>query len=205
MMALGLLLFSACSNDPVVEQPVGTPYKLEENSKVIWKGRAGDGHVNEGTIDVKGVAQGYDFDILNNEIRGGVFTFPVSSITVTNLPTDPVNLKAQLEGHLKTADFFYLVAHPNVTFKIKSGKPATFSGSNNNYQIKGEMTLLGSTHPLEFPAHVAIANGTLTIKAAFTFNQTTWGMNYHIDPSYPDKDRIVAGVDVNFELVAKAK
>lgn len=203
MLACGVLVLNACKKDRVV-QPKGVAYVLEQNSKIKWKGKAADGNFNEGTIDVKGTtnSEGFDFEVLSQEIINGKFTIPVSSIDVTNLPP---NLKPVLENHLKTADFFYMLLHPNVTVKIISGVPSTFSGVDANYLIKGEMTLLGSTHPIEFPAKVLIADGKLNIKAKFTFNQSTWGMNYHLDGSYPAADRLVAGIDVEFDLTGKIK
>lgn len=67
------------------------------------------------------------------------------------------------------------------------------------------MTLLGNTHPLNFPALVTVTDKTLKIKATFSFNQTIWGMNYHVDPSYPENDRIVPDIEVKFNLNAKVK
>ena len=204
MLAGGLLLLNACKNDPVVE-PKGVAYKLTDQAKITWTGRAADGKFNQGTVDLKGVTRvdGFDFDVLGDEFKGGVFTVPVSSINVTNLPA---HLKPLLEAHLKTADFFYMAMHPNVTFKLTSGTPLTAqTGVDANYQIRGEMTLLGSTHPIAFKAKVNIVDQTMTLKGSFVINQTMWGMNYHIDPSYPDADRILPAVEVEFDLVATSK
>ena len=200
--ACSVLFLNACKT--TIEEPKGFPFKLAQNSKIKWKGKAADGNFNEGFIDVKGNAnaEGFDFDVVDKEIRGGEFTIPVSSIDVTNLPP---HLKPVLEEHLKTADFFYMITHPNVTFKITSAKPITPSSVEHNYQVTGQMTLLGQTHPLTFPAAVFISADRLTIKANFTFNQSLWGMNYHIDPSYPANDRLVKGIEVSFDLVANAK
>lgn len=98
-----------------------------------------------------------------------------------------------------------MAVHPNVTFKINSGKPSTFSGLDANYFVKGEMKLLGSSHPLEFPAKVTFTGNTMKIIASFTFNQSIWGMNYHLDPSYPEADRILPGVEVDFDLTARSQ
>lgn len=198
--ACSLLFLSACQQDEIAK-PKGKPFVLAQNAKIKWKGKAADGNFNEGFIDVKGNtnAEGFDFDVLDGEIRGGEFTIPVSSIDVTNLPPDA---QPVLENHLKRADFFYMALHPAVTFKIISAKP---SGANNTYQVNGQMTLLGQTHPLNFPAKVVISADKLTIQADFTFNQSIWGMNYHLDDSYPANDRLVAGIDVSLDLTANVK
>lgn len=204
LAACGLILLSSCKKD-LAFITKGTPYNLDTGSKISWKAGAGAGQVNEGTVDVEGLknSSGYDFDVVNDEIVSGTFKVAVSSINVTNLPPE---LKAALENHLKTADFFYMVMHPTVTFTIKSGKPTAANvTSTANYHIKGEMTLLGNTHPLEFPAFVVIKDGILKIKANFIFDQTKWGMNYHVDPYYPEIDRILPGVSLNFDLTANAK
>lgn len=204
MMTFGILLFNACSKHDDNPKPTGTAYLLDQDSRIEWKGKAADGNSNQGTIAVKGKtnAEGFDFDVLNNEIKSGTFTIPISSINVTNLPAE---LKPVLENHLKSADFFYAALNPTVTFKIYSGKPETHNGSNANYTIKGEMTLLGNSRPLDFPAQITFTDKVLNIKADFSFNQTLWGMNYHIDPSYPENDRILAGIEVKFNLTAKMK
>ncbi|RYY37805.1 MAG: YceI family protein [Sphingobacteriaceae bacterium] len=198
IICLLTLVLNACKKDEAKEQK-GTPYQIEQGSKIKWKGTAANGNFNEGTIEVKSTdTDGNDFKLNNKDIVSGQFKIPVSSIINTNLPPEA---KPVLEHHLKTADFFYAALHPAVTFKIISGKPI----SGNAYLIKGEMTLIGNTHPLEFPAEVTINGDNITVKAAFTFDRTIWGMNYHVDESYPDADRILKGIAVEFDIKASVK
>lgn len=194
------LLFAACKKDK--KKLTGVGYTLEANSMLKWKGKAADGNFNEGTISIEPVKtiEGYDFDVNNGEIINGTFKIPVSSINVTNLPP---NLKPVLENHLKTADFFYMIMHPYIVFTIRSGKPATYSGIDANYQIDGELTILGQTHPLQIPAKVTFNDKTMRVISSFTFAQSGWGMNYHLDQSYPANDRLVDGIDIQLDLTAK--
>ncbi|TKC07463.1 YceI family protein [Pedobacter frigoris] len=198
-----VLILNSCKRDAIITEPKGVAYVLDEKSKLKWKGKAADGNANEGFINIVGKADNdFDFELFNGEIRNGGFTIPISSIDVTNLP---LIQKQILEGHLKTADFFYMAIHPTVKFNLFSGKPMASNAKGENYMILGEMILLGNRHPLEFPAKVLITESKLQITAAFTFDRSKWGMNYHLDNSYPDKDRILPGIEVSFDLTSKVK
>jgi polyisoprenoid-binding protein YceI len=195
-----MALFVACKDGADKPKANVVTLNLGQNSKMGWKGKAADGNFNEGKIDVAGEfkAEVYNSGILNNIISGEI-TVPVSSINVTNLPPD---LKPMLENHLKSADFFNMVVHPNVIFKVISGVQLKNGDPDHNYLIKGEMTLLGETHPLEFPAKILFDGSEMNVKADFTFDQSIWGMDYHLEESYPANDRLVKGVDVSFDLTA---
>ncbi|WP_017258791.1 YceI family protein [Pedobacter arcticus] len=197
---ISVMAFSACKHDKEKPLPNLTNFTLAENSKIKWIGKAGDGRVNEGNIKVYGRidAEIFKTNVLGN-LKRGEFDVPISSIDVTNLPPD---LKPVLEQHLKTADFFYAIMHPNVKIAVISAKHVNRQISDDKFMVEAEMTLLGHTHPVQFPAVITLDGDNLKIKADFEFDRTVWGMNYHVDNSYPDADRILKNVGVNLELKA---
>ena len=81
----------------------------------------------EGTI----LTQGADFN--NAKVN---FTIDVKSID-TN--------QAQRDGHLQTGDFFAADLHPRITFESTSFVNIT----DNDYKMKGNLTLRGVTKPIE--------------------------------------------------------
>jgi len=78
----------------------------------------------------------------------------------------------KLTGHLKSGDFFAIKDHP--TAKFESTKIAK---GEDGYTVSGNLTLLGKTKAVTFPA--AIATGKdFTLKAAFKIDRSDFGMTY---------------------------
>ncbi|RKD17998.1 hypothetical protein BCY91_16270 [Pelobium manganitolerans] len=204
ILTIGLvasLLMAGCSDDP--EEPKNTnlvTFNLAPESRIAWKGKAADGNFNEGTIQATGnvdavVSPGGEL----KRIHAGLVEMPVLTIEVTNLPA---HLKPVLENHLKTSDFFYMAMHPKVSFRFLSAERLNNDVNGYNYQVRGEMTLLGQTHALEFPARIILNSNVLSLKAKPSFKQSLWGMNYHLDESYPADDRLLDGIDLSFDIKA---
>lgn len=198
---ISVIALNACKGDKDKPLTKVSNFALTENSKIQWKGKAANGVTNEGNIQVEGKisTEVLETNLLGN-LKDGEFNVPISSIEVTNLPPD---LKPVLEHHLKTSDFFYAAIHPNVKIKVISGKHINDNLSDDKFLVEAEMTLLGQTHLVEFPAVITIDGENLKVKANFEFDRTVWGMNYHVDDSYPDADRILKNIGVSLDLTAK--
>ncbi|QJW92683.1 YceI family protein [Frigoriglobus tundricola] len=80
---------------------------------------------------------------------------------------------AKLTGHLKNADFFDVKNQPKATFKSTKVEKA-----DKGYTVTGDLTLLGKTKPVTFPATITEKDGTLSVTASFAIDRTNWGMNY---------------------------
>lgn len=172
-------------------------FKVDEAaSKIEWKGSATD-HFHVGSFDVRG---GIDAGP-NGRIKGGEFTIPVASIVDYDLP-DPV--RQTLLDDLKSANFFNVAKYPDTNFKIT--KIDAYVGSdtsavaNANYLLTGDFTMLGQTHSITFPAHIAMENDSLVTEAQFKLDRTKWGMNIYSDP----KQKLYILPDVNINLHVKA-
>ena len=119
-----LVLFAACNNAPSADKAEtgdkqtaaaadGTKYTTDSTSTVTWTGtkpvgaHTGTFLVKEGVLSVK-----------DGNITAGNFIIDITSLTDKD-QVDTVK-KAQLEGHLKSPDFFDAAKFPKMTFKSTS-------------------------------------------------------------------------------------
>lgn len=79
---------------------------------------------------------------------------------------------AKLTAHLKSPDFFSVKDYPTATFKT-----TRIEKKDTGTIITGQLTMLGKTKEINFPAEVQAAD-TLVIKAEFKIDRNDWGMTY---------------------------
>ena len=191
-----LLFFTSCSKD----EKDGEKYQVQtQESYIQWTGYA-PSTSNEGRISI-------DDDFIftkDGKVTGGEFGIPLSSINVTSRTGVEKQL---LEDHLKTADFFNAVLHPSISFKIKSVKPVSgdLEGIDDaNYDITGDLVILGKPLEISFPAKINVSNNTLEAEALMTINRLNWGMTYGSDPNEP-QHYIIPEFDAHLVLKAVKK
>ena len=142
-----------------------------------------------GSFDLEG-----SVTTLGGVVTGGDFTIPISSINDYDLQ-DPA--KTQLLGDLKSPNFFNLVVNPTAGFhitgvvKYTEGDTSAIQGAN--YVVTGDLTMIGATHELSFPAMISLTGDSLKTEAIFKLDRIKWGMSIYNDPSkplyiYPDVD-----------------
>jgi polyisoprenoid-binding protein YceI len=105
-------------------------------------------------------------------VEAGVLKSIQVDIETASLTTDI----DKLTNHLKSADFFDVNQHPKATFASTSIEDA----GDGKVTITGELTLLGTTQSVSFPATVAAEEG-LTINAEFEIDRTQFGMTYGVE------------------------
>ena len=141
-----------------------------EKSNVTWKGYKVTGS-HEGRIKIK---QG-SLTFKNNKLVNGAFAINMTSLTNTDL--SDANYRAKLEGHLKSDDFFGVAKHPTATLfftKVKSiGK--------NAYKIKGDLTIKGHTHAINFTLSVYGNKATASLKIDRTKYNVRYGSTSFFD------------------------
>jgi polyisoprenoid-binding protein YceI len=83
---------------------------------------------------------------------------------------------AKRDTHLRSADFFDAENYPSITFNVISAVP----GSDGTVAIKGELTVLDSTRPLDFTAQASeMTAAAVTLNANVPVNREDFGMNWN--------------------------
>ncbi|MDB5260911.1 MAG: lipid-binding protein [Adhaeribacter sp.] len=160
VLALALLFAQteiSATGNPIKKTEVKTPVKATTTlavdpaaSTITWSAKkVGGGHdgnlkLSKGTLTLDG-----------NKLTGGNFVMDMSSIT-------EVEQNARLMTHLKSDDFFGVEKNPTSTFNITKVAPVgKAKGGIANYNITGDLTIKGITHPITFPVVVKM-NGNTT-------------------------------------------
>lgn len=174
-------------------------YKIDtKESSVNWKGSKKMGKVHTGTISVKEGQVELD---KKNQITGGNIAIDMSSITNEDLKDSP-EFQKKLVGHLSSEDFFDVSKNPTSTFKILS----VTTKSKDEVLVKGELTIIGKTNPIEFPAKVTVEKGVVKGDAQVKLDRTKWGLKYGSGNFFKEltADKIINDeFELNLKLVAK--
>lgn len=179
----------------------GFNYALDaDNSLVEWSG-ASPKSSHQGSFAVS--SQG--LEVVDGMVRGGSFTIPIASIKNYDLAkvVKPVLLK-----HLKSQDFFNMAVYPEASFTITSVETLSDSVAGAiagaNVLVSGDFTMIGTTHPISFPARVAVEGDGLSAEAQFKLDRTQWGMTYAADTTLEDR-HIYPEVDIHLKLTGIKK
>ncbi len=149
-LALAVILGLTAS----ASEPLGGEKKevKTEESKVTWKAYKVTGS-HAGTVNLKEGTLIFD----EGKLTGGEFVVDMTSLITTD---DLGDMKAKLEGHLKSDDFFGVATHPTsslvFTNVVASGK--------NSYEVTGDLTIKGITKALTFDVSVYGSKATATMK-----------------------------------------
>jgi chromosome segregation protein len=122
----------------------GTSVGLDlTKSTVKWIGTKLKGKHN-GTVKIA------DGNILvkDNKVVGGKFSLDMTSIDDVDMKDD-AKMKAKLEGHLKSEDFFNVEKFPKATFEI-----TTISEEGASVNVTGNLTIKDVTKSVTFPAKI---------------------------------------------------
>jgi polyisoprenoid-binding protein YceI len=162
------------------------PVKTTE-SKVVWKGYKVTGS-HEGTIAIKSG----NLEFTNNALVGGNFVIDMTSINTTDLKGDSKN---NLDGHLKSDDFFGVKNFPEAKLDITKITP----NGKNAYTVEGNLTIKGKTHNQNFTMSVYGNKATANLKIDRTKYDVRYGSASFFD-GLKDK-AIYDDFDLNVDLV----
>lgn len=157
---IALLAFTAPDKEEV-------SYTVDtQKSEIHWKGTKVTGE-HTGSIQLKEGA----LVVEGNKLAGGNFIVDMKTIVDEDLTGE---YKTKLEGHLKSDDFFGVEKHPEASFVIN--KAAQKKGST--YEISGDLTIKGITHPITFPATVNVKNNQVTADATIIVDRAKYDVRY---------------------------
>lgn len=119
----------------------------------------------------------------------------VSSFSVTvpveSLESGKNGMNKNMYEALKSDD------HPNIIFKLKNVK----SVSGNNITVTGDLSIAGTTKPVELNAKYSVSGGTVKLTGSKEIDMTTW----NIDPPTAMFGTIKTGevINIKYNLVLK--
>ncbi|MBD77675.1 MAG: protein yceI precursor [Crocinitomicaceae bacterium] len=127
---------------------------------------------------VKFEIDGIGWSTVEGEIRGmkGSLLFNENNLALSffNVCIDPTTIftdDEKRDNHLKDPDFFDTEKYKTIC--IKSSEIVK---SNNGYRLKGKLTILNTTKPIEFDFTVTSKNGVRILKGEFEVNRFDFGL-----------------------------
>ncbi len=79
----------------------------------------------------------------------------------------------KLTAHLNSEDFFDTRQHPTAKFESTQ----ISAGEGGQSTITGNLTLMGNSKEISFPANIVVSGEGLTLKAEFKIDRTEFGMD----------------------------
>lgn len=150
-----------------------TEYKIDAaTSKIKWVGKKVTGE-HTGYVSFKSGSVNYS----DNKITDATAVVDMTSITCSDM--EPGAGGDKLVGHLKAVDFFDVSKFGTSEFKMVSlTKIEGAKEGENNYKVKGTLTIKGITNAIEFPARVEVKDKTLVLRADVTFDRTKYDIKF---------------------------
>jgi len=155
-----------------------------DKSEVVWKGYKVTGS-HEGTIAIQSGSLTFE----DEKLTGGEIVINMTTINTTDLEGES---KGNLDGHLKSDDFFGVANYPTATLVFKD---VTASGKNA-YAVSGELTIKGKTNPVTFTISIYGSKATASLKVDRTEYDVRYGSASFFDGL---KDKAIYD---EFDLVA---
>lgn len=147
--------------------------------RVTWAAEKLTGEGHQGTLAISSGK----FRVENGAIAEGVVIFDMTQIEVTDLTGDS---KANLEGHLRSGDFFNVEAHPQATLNVTG---IVSDGESN--VLNGTLTMNGKAVDYAIPVQLVEAEVPgnekgLAIQGKFNLDRTKHDITYH-SQTFDDK------------------
>ncbi|MBD8082818.1 YceI family protein [Chryseobacterium caseinilyticum] len=212
LAGLGLLLASCNKNStqtPSQEQQVaekqGDVFAVDTTSSVVnWKAFHKGGFAPRwGTLSLSSG----ELSLADGQLSAGEFVIDMKSLKV-----DPASVTekdknyAELEGHLKSADFFDVEKNATAEFKVTKvedlAAATTDAVAGANKTISGNLTLQGKTLNVSFPANVQVADKTVSVKGKLTVNRTDWGIKFGTSEADPAEWMISKDIEIGVDVKA---
>ena len=185
ILALSFLVISCGKDKPVTSEANevltetdGVLYKVDTmNSRIEWKGYKvlkSDQTTHFGDIKF----ESGDVTVKDGKLQSGKFVADITTLENIDLKDDQ-EMKAKLEGHLKSGDFFEVEKFPTASYEIT--KVTENTAGDYNTLLEGNLTIKGITKPVQFKANVTVQNENVSIATEPTdINREDYGLNFEI-------------------------
>lgn len=190
-----------------VAQEAGETFTVNtENSTIKWTGyHKGGLNPRFGVLKTEG-----SLSAENGTLTAGSLTANISTLTTDPSAVDPAisdgKTSVDLDGHLKSPDFFDAEKYPTVKFEITKVEDLKDNTTETavegaNKLISGNLTIKDKTVNVTFPAKVDVTEQQASIVSKFTINRQDWGLTYGTDGD-PKDWMISQEVDLDLNIVA---
>ncbi|MGW6397309.1 YceI family protein [Streptomyces sp. NPDC055134] len=122
-----------------------------------------------GLVTVKGAfgVVGGDGEVRPDGTATGAVTLDVASLDTMN---------AKRDTHLRSADFFDVEKHPEITFEVRGVE----TGAEATAQVEGRLTVRGVSRPVSVPVRLTREGAdAVTLAAEFTVDRAEFGMGWN--------------------------
>lgn len=185
------------SGRDVTEAPDGR-YPIDREQSVFrWTGRNLFNQHN-GRIAFKSGS----LEIREGRLSGGSVTLDMTQITCSDLKDS--GMIAGLIGHLMTDDFFSVNKYPEASFELSDARPIENAPSgDSNLTLEGQLTLRGTTQPVEMFAQLTYLGGKLGLQGRFDVDRTQFGSIYGSGKNFEKLGQHVVNdkISVSFQLI----
>ena len=194
------------STEQAVAEHTGETFTVNTDSTTVKWTAYHKGGLNPrfGTTKTAGT-----FSVENGNLVSGSLTSDLNTLTTDPAAVDPAmsdgKTSADLDDHLKSADFFDTAKYPSVKFDITkvedlaAGTESKVAGANKT--VSGNLTIKDKTVNVSFPAKVEVTENGLTLVSNFTINRQDWGLAYGTEGD-PKDWMISQEVDLELNVVA---
>lgn len=130
-------------------------------------------------------------------LTGGEVEIDMKSLTVED--EMGADMKAKLDGHLRSDDFFSVEKNPTASLKITKVGPV----KNGQQDVTGDLTIKSITKPVTFPATITQSGKNLNAKANIEVDRTAYDIKYRSLKFFSDlgdkviHDKFLVKVDLN--------
>lgn len=194
------------ATEQAVAESTGETFNVKTDSTTVKWTAYHKGGLNPrfGTTKATGT-----FAVENGNLTSGSLVSDINTLTTDPAAVDPKlsdgKTSADLDGHLKSADFFDTAKYPSVKFDITkvedlaAGTVSKVPGANKT--VSGNLTIKDKTVNVTFPAKVEVTENGLTMVSNFTINRQDWGLAYGTEGDAKDW-MISQEVDLELNIVA---
>ncbi len=213
LLSLAAIFWVSCQSEPAKTAPASAAPPTETamnvadglyavntaNSVIEWVGTKANGSQHSGTIKL----QNGELNLFQGNITGGKMVLDMNSIAVTDLEGGE---KADLESHLKNADFFEVDKFPTGGFEFGSTLPLTEDATGAKHVAAGSLTLKGISKAIRIPFNMRSEGGKVIVETPeFSINRVEWDIKYKSGFIGTVKEKMIDDfVKLKFKLEAEA-